>query len=293
MAAPVKAENFNKDLLTVGKFWKNTGLGPSSLYINYGPAKKNLRLIQSSARVAFGPQKYDSISTDIDLSNPKKVQEMAVYQTLKDFAIDTIYSVRDKPEYSFMKIAGKSREVIAGMFSENPKPAKPAKEGGIVYPATFNVKLTKKKGTEESDFTLYDSEKNQITLPANEVIHRGAEMSMITECKNLWLKANEFGYKWSLVQGRILVSANPTEVDGCMLGDDDEETAAPVAKGGAGGPSPPPAVVAAPAVTAVEDDDVVLPGDEEEEEEEPEVIQPPPPPPAKKKALPKKAAAAK
>jgi hypothetical protein len=301
MGTPVKASDFNKDLLTVGKFWKNPAVGPSSLYINYGPSKKNLRLIQSGARVAFGPQKYPSISTDIDTSNPKKEQEMAVYQALKDFAIDTIYSVRDKPEYAFMKAAGKSREVIANMFSENPKPAKPAKEGGVVYPPTFNVKLTKKKGTEENEFTLYDNQKpapQVITLPVEEVINRGAEVSMVSECKSLWLKANEFGYKWTLHQARILVSANPVAVEGCIL-DDDDEVSAPAAKGGAGGPSPaaPPAAVAPPAaaVTAVadEEDDTVPPGDEEEDDEEEEVIQPPPPPPTKKKALAKKPAAGK
>ena len=303
MGTPVKASDFNKDLLTVGKFWKNPAVGPSSLYINYGPSKKNLRLIQSSARVAFGPQKYPSISTDIDTSNPKKEQEMAVYQALKDFAIDTIYSVRDKPEYAFMKAAGKSREVIANMFSENPKPAKPAKEGGVVYPPTFNVKLTKKKGTEENDFTLYDNQKpapQVITLPVEEVINRGAEVSMVSECKSLWLKANEFGYKWTLHQARILVSANPAAVEGCIL-DDDDEVSVPAA-GGAGGPSPAKlatvstaATVATPAPAAAsavaeEEEDTVPPGEEEEDEEE-EVIQPPPPPPTKKKALTKKPAA--
>jgi hypothetical protein len=210
--------------------------------------------------------------------------------SIETLAIDYVFAHRDDPAYAFLKMAGKNREFIAEMYSKNPKPAKPAKEG-VIYPPTFNVKLPKIKDSEEFNVELYNADKTKIEdKSATEVLGRGAEISMVIECKGLWLKAQSYGIKWNLIQARVDVSATEDIPVGCAIPDDDEEDAPPAKAVSA----PAKAVLAIP--DEEEEEEVVLPAEvEEEEEEEIEVVQPPPPPPAKKKALggAKKAATAK
>jgi hypothetical protein len=273
MSVAIRPTDFKVTDVSFGKFWKNPGPGPSNVYLNYGPSKKNLRLFAPRARVAFGPSQYDSVSIDLDPRNTKSASMATVLSSIETIAIDYVFAHRDDPAYAFLKMAGKNREFIAEMYSKNPKPAKPAKEG-VIYPPTFNVKLPKLKDSEEFNVELYNADKTKIEdKSATEVLGRGAEISMVIECKGLWLKAQSYGIKWNLIQARIDVPAEGKATVGCAIPDDDEEDAPPAK-----------AVLAIP---DEEEEEVVLPAEveEEEEEEEIEIVQPPPPPPAKKKAL--------
>ena len=287
MSTAIRPSDFDVTSVSFGKFWKNPGPGPSNVYTNYGPSKKNLRVFVPRSRVAFGPSQYDSVSIDLDPRNTKSASMSSLLNSIETLAIDYVFAHRDDPAYAFLKMAGKNREFIAEMYSKNPKPAKPAKEG-VIYPPTFNVKLPKVKDSEEFNVELYNADKTKIEdKSATEVLARGAEISMVIECKGLWLKAQSYGIKWNLIQARIDVPAAGDAPSGWAGGDDDEEEDTP-----AKAVSAPAKVVSAPAkaVLAIpdeeEEEEVVLPAEvEEEEEEEIEVVQPPPPPPAKKKAL--------
>jgi hypothetical protein len=292
MSVAIRPTDFDITSVSFGKFWKNPGPGPSNVYTNYGPSKKNLRVVVPRSRVAFGPSEYDSVSIDLDPRNPKSAPMASLLTSIETLAIDYVFAHRDDPAYAFLKMAGKNRDFIAEMYSKNPKPTKPAKEG-VSYPPTFNVKIPKVKDSEEFNVELYNADKTKIEdKSATEVLGRGAEISMIIECKGLWLKAQSYGIKWNLIQARIDVPAVGDAPVGCAIPDDDEETVPVKATNSASAPAK--AVLSIP--DDEEEEEVVLPAEvEEEEEEEIEVVQPPPPPPAKKKALggAKKAATAK
>lgn len=284
MSAPIRPSDFNVSGVSFGKFWKNPGPGPSNVYFNYGPSKKNLQVFVPRSRVAFGPSQYDSVSVDLDSSNPKIAPMASLLTSIETLAIDYVFAHRDEPAYAFLKMAGKNRDFIAEMYSKNPKPAKPAKEG-VSYPPTFNVKIPKVKDSEEFNVELYNADKTKIEdKTATEVLGRGAEVSMVIECKGLWLKAQSFGIKWNLIQARVDVPAVVEAPVGCAIPDDDEEEAPVKVAIASTNSASAKASAPAPPVVEEEEEEVVLPA-EEEEEEEIEVVQPPPPPPAKKKAL--------
>jgi Family of unknown function (DUF5871) len=219
--------------------------GSKSAYINYGGNK--LRLQVGSLQSPYGMKdstKFDPtgpVKYSVDLSlrgydeeGSKAQQIYAALEAIDNFMLDQA----EKNSQAWFKTKY-TREVLKAFYTPCVKFSKD-KQGNLApWPPTVKVNLRQQEGKFEA--TIYDQSKKPLKdVPMEDILVKGAQVTMLIECTGVWFAGSKFGLSWKAVQ--IRVDQVPESIRDYAFEDDGGEAApaAPAPKK-ASAPAPAPA----------------------------------------------------
>jgi hypothetical protein len=160
-----------------------------------------------------------------------------------------------------------TEDVVRAFYTPIVRVSKDANGNPKPYPPTLKVSLRKKNGTDRFEVDAFDADKQPYKTedgaptPLEELLVKGAQMTVLIQCTGLWFAGSKFGLSWKAVQ--IRVDKLPDSLRGFAFADD-EDAPRPSARSNTGGgqqrlqmSAPAPAPAPAPVMAdEVNDDDV-------------------------------------
>ena len=286
--------------ITVPKALQN---GSKSSWLNYNGGTLTMQTVEDmdtpfglNCADKFGPPEYS-----VDLSfrgadqRPELKELQEKLQAFDEFMVD--YGVKNS---KLLFKADLSRDVVKAFYTPMVKFAKD-KEGNLLpYPPTLKIKMRRNDGQFVAKF--YDKTGTPYKdTPVEDLIVKGAKLTVIIECRSVWFSGSKFGVTWQAKQVAVENKGGSKIGDFAFKGltasspaaaaavDDDEVFGA--SKGRSVVDAFMPQAAALPAVTAssqLTSSETPMAADEEEEDGEDMEPVPPPKPVIKKKVLTKK-----
>lgn len=244
--------------------------GAKQAYLNYDG--RALTMQTASMSVPYGMNVFDKtgpVKYSVDLSfrgyedpSPKnKIRNFYNAMTqLDEFMVQQ--GVKNCQAWFKSKL---TEDVVRAFYTPIVRVSKDANGNPKPYPPTLKVSLRKKNGTDRFEVDAFDADKQPYKTedgaptPLEELLVKGAQMTVLIQCTGLWFAGSKFGLSWKAVQ--IRVDKLPDSLRGFAFADDED---APRTSGRAitgGGqqrlqmaPAPAPAPVAIQ--EEVNDDDV-------------------------------------
>jgi hypothetical protein len=202
MSDIVFASNFRADRLSVSAL-KTLDSGAKQAYINYD-TKKLLIQTPVKAGLPYGLNVYEKpggapeYSLSISMrgyDNPDS--EMGKFhnaiKAFDEFMIDEAYKNRKQ----WFKGVD-SKEVIRAFYTPSIKIALDKQGNPAPYPPTFKAKIRKINGSPETKF--YNEKGVPYTVPMEELLQKGVEITAIIQCGGLWFAGGKFGVTWRAIQ---------------------------------------------------------------------------------------------
>ena len=204
-----------------------------------------------------GPPKY---SVDLKLrgyddaaNHPKSAAIYGAMHALDEFMLDQGV----KNAKAWFK-GDKSREVLSELYTPTVKFSKDAEGNVKPYPPTLKVQLRQRDGKFETQ--VYDDKKRPLTdIPMEDVIVKGAQLTVLAQCTGVWFAGGKFGLSWKALQ--IRADSIPESIRGFAFLDDDGNA-----------PSKPAAPAAAP--KASQNNFAALHDEDEDEVDDEEALAP-------------------
>jgi len=243
--------------------------GAKQAYLNYDG--RALTMQTASMAVPYGMNVFDKagpVKYSVDLSfrgyedtSPKnKIRNFYNAMTqLDEFMVQQ--GVKNCQAWFKSKL---TEDVVRAFYTPIVRVSKDANGNPKPYPPTLKVSLRKKNGTDRFEVDAFDADKQPYKTedgaptPLEELLVKGAQMTVLIQCTGLWFAGSKFGLSWKAVQIRI--DKLPDSLRGFAFADD-EDAPRPSGRSITGGgqqrlqmPAPAPAPVAIQ--EEVNDDDV-------------------------------------
>ncbi len=204
--------------------------GSKSAYINYGGNK--LRLQVGSLQTPYGMKdssKFDPtgpVKYSVDLSlrgydeeGNKAQQIYAALEAIDNFMLDQA----EKNTQAWFKTKY-TREVLKAFYTPCVKFSKDKAGNLTPWPPTIKVNLRQQDG--KFDASIYDVNKKPLKdVPLEDVLVKGAQVTMLIECTGVWFAGSKFGLSWKAVQVRV--DRIPESIRDYAFEDDGTEETAP------------------------------------------------------------------
>ena len=128
-----------------------------------------------------------------------------------------------KNSLAWFKKKNMSEDVIRALYTPLVRCSKDKETGEPDgrYPDTFRLKLQQRNG--EFECKGFDSDKQLITEPLNEVLAKGARVKALIQCSGVWFAGGKFGMSFKALQMKITPPANLTDAYAFDDSDDEEE----------------------------------------------------------------------
>jgi hypothetical protein len=209
--------------------------GAKQAYLNYNGGRL---LLQSATNLAvpFGLSVYDKsgpaeYSVDVSYrgsdSNPEIKQFFEKMQELDDFMIKQ--GVKNSKAWFKSEL---NEQVIKAFYTPTVKFAKDKDGNPQPYPPTTKLKLRKVNGDFETK--VFDVKGNPYKgVPMEDLIVKGAQVTVIMECAGVWFAGSKFGLTWRAKQ--VVIHRLPErlpEFSAFRLGSAANDEPAPVPKRG-------------------------------------------------------------
>lgn len=222
----IKGKNFNPKLATISD--KPSVMDSGAKYVYVGYNGKNLIVQTPKMYIPFGMNVYDKgeyPKYSVELS----FQGMDEDKSLREFH-DNIMAFDDflieagvKNSTSWFKKKKASKEVISALF--NPQLKVPTdKETGeelTQYPKRLRLKIPFKNDKFECEF--YDTQKNKLEDPIEDILVKGATGKAIIQCVGLWISSSNYMCQWKLVRMEVDVPQTVKNIDFLPDTDDEED----------------------------------------------------------------------
>lgn len=209
--------------------------GAKQAYLNYDSRKLTMQI--GSLPVPYGMSVYDKagpVKYSVDLSlrgydgeNPKAKAVFEAFSQLDEYMIQQ--GVKNSKAWFKQEL---SRDVVKAFYTPSLRFSKDADGNPKPYPPTVKVALKQRDG--KFDTRVYDDKKRELTeLPMEDVLVKGANITVLMECTGVWFAGSKYGISWKAIQ--IRVDSLPDRIRGFAFLDDGESaTRAPA-------PAPTPA----------------------------------------------------
>jgi hypothetical protein len=217
--------------------------GAKQAYLNYDSRKLTMQI--GSLPVPYGMSVFDKagpVKYSVDLSlrgyegeNPKAKAVHDAFQQLDEFMIQQ--GVKNSKAWFKQEL---TRDVVKAFYTPSLRFSKDADGNPKPYPPTVKVALKQRDG--KFDTRVYDDKKRELTdLPMEDVLVKGAAITVLMECTGVWFAGSKYGISWKAIQ--IRVDSLPDRIRGFAFLDDGES--APQQQQSRAAPAPAP-VRAAP-----------------------------------------------
>ena len=129
-----------------------------------------------------------------------------------------------KNSLAWFKKKNMSEDVIRALYTPLVRCSKDKETGEPDgrYPDTFRLKLQQRNG--EFECKGFDSDKQLITEPLNEVLAKGARVKALIQCSGVWFAGGKFGMSFKALQMKITPPANLTDAYAFDDSDDEDDT---------------------------------------------------------------------
>jgi hypothetical protein len=165
-----------------------------------------------------GPVKY---SVDLSLrgydgENPKAKAVFDAFSALDEYMIQQ--GVKNSKAWFKQEL---SRDVVKAFYTPSLRFSKDADGNPKPYPPTVKVALKQRDG--KFDTRVYDDKKRELTeLPMEDVLVKGAAITVLMECTGVWFAGSKYGISWKAIQ--IRVDSLPDRIRGFAFLDDGENS---------------------------------------------------------------------
>ena len=198
----VFASNFRTDRLTISAV-KAMDSGAKQAYVNYD-GKKFLMQTPIKVSVPYGLNVYEKPGSDPEHSISisfrgydapgSDIQKFhAALSSFDEFMIEEAYKNRK----TWFKGVD-SKEVIRAFYTPTIKIALDKQGNPTPYPPTMKAKIRKVNGQPETKF--YNEKGVPYSIPMEELLQKGTEVTAILQCAGLWFAGGKFGVTWRAIQ---------------------------------------------------------------------------------------------
>jgi hypothetical protein len=193
-------------------------------YLNYDSRKLTMQV--GSLPVPYGMSIFDKagpIKYSVDISlrgyegeNPKAKAIFDTFSALDEYMIQQ--GVKNSKTWFKQDL---SRDVVKAFYTPCLRFSKDAEGNPKPYPPTIKVSL--KQRDDKFETRVYDDKKREITeLPMDEILVKGANITLLIECTGVWFAGSKYGISWKAVQ--IRVDSLPDRIRGFAFVDDGDAT---------------------------------------------------------------------
>lgn len=205
--------------------------GAKQAYLNYDG--RALTMQTASMSVPYGMNVFDKagpVKYSVDLSfrgyedqSPKnKIRNFYNAMTqLDEFMVQQ--GVKNCQAWFKSKL---TEDVVRAFYTPIVRVSKDANGNPKPYPPTLKVSLRKKNGTDRFEVDAFDADKQPYKTedgaptPLEELLVKGAQMTVLIQCTGLWFAGSKFGLSWKAVQ--IRVDKLPDSLRGFAFADDED-----------------------------------------------------------------------
>ena len=234
--------------------------GAKQAYLNYDSRKLTMQI--GSLPVPYGMSVFDKagpVKYSVDLSlrgyegeNPKAKSVYEAFAALDEHMIQQ--GVKNSKSWFKQEL---SRDVVKAFYTPILRFSKDADGNPKPYPPTVKVALKQRDGKFET--RVYDDKKRELTeLPMEDVLVKGAAITVLMECTGVWFAGSKYGISWKAIQLRV--DSLPDRIRGFAFLDDGEsgstQQSRPVARAVAPTPAPRSNTFQALAEDEVDDEEV-------------------------------------
>lgn len=234
--------------------------GAKQAYLNYDSRKLTMQI--GSLPVPYGMSVYDKagpVKYSVDLSlrgydgeNPKAKAVFDAFSALDEHMIQQ--GVKNSKAWFKQEL---TRDVVKAFYTPILRFSKDADGNPKPYPPTVKVALKQREGKFET--RVYDDKKRELTeLPMEDVLVKGAAITVLMECTGVWFAGSKYGISWKAIQLRV--DSLPDRIRGFAFLDDGEsapQQARPsTVKQQAPAPAPAPRSNTFQALEEVDDEEV-------------------------------------
>jgi len=234
--------------------------GAKQAYLNYDSRKLTMQI--GSLPVPYGMSVFDKagpVKYSVDLSlrgyegeNPKAKSVYEAFAALDEHMIQQ--GVKNSKSWFKQEL---SRDVVKAFYTPILRFSKDADGNPKPYPPTVKVALKQRDGKFET--RVYDDKKRELTeLPMEDVLVKGAAITVLMECTGVWFAGSKYGISWKAIQLRV--DSLPDRIRGFAFLDDGESASSsqsrPVARAAAPTPAPRSNTFQALAEDEVDDEEV-------------------------------------
>lgn len=196
--------------------------GAKQAYLNYDSRKLTMQI--GSLPVPYGMSVFDKagpVKYSVDLSlrgyegeNPKAKAVFDAFSALDEYMIQQ--GVKNSKSWFKQEL---SRDVVKAFYTPSLRFSKDADGNPKPYPPTVKVALKQRDG--KFDTRVYDDKKRELTeLPMEDVLVKGAAITVLMECTGVWFAGSKYGISWKAIQ--IRVDSLPDRIRGFAFLDDGE-----------------------------------------------------------------------
>lgn len=196
--------------------------GAKQAYLNYDSRKLTMQI--GSLPVPYGMSVFDKagpVKYSVDLSlrgyegeNPKAKAVFDAFSALDEYMIQQ--GVKNSKAWFKQEL---TRDVVKAFYTPSLRFSKDADGNPKPYPPTVKVALKQRDG--KFDTRVYDDKKRELTdLPMEDVLVKGAAITVLMECTGVWFAGSKYGISWKAIQ--IRVDSLPDRIRGFAFLDDGE-----------------------------------------------------------------------
>ena len=231
--------------------------GAKQAYLNYDSRKLTMQI--GSLPVPYGMSVYDKagpVKYSVDLSlrgydgeSPKAKAVFDAFSALDEHMIQQ--GVKNSKAWFKQEL---TRDVVKAFYTPILRFSKDADGNPKPYPPTVKVALKQREGKFET--RVYDDKKRELTeLPMEDVLVKGAAITVLMECTGVWFAGSKYGISWKAIQLRV--DSLPDRIRGFAFLDDGESASSPPqARPSARAPAPAPRSNTFQALEEVDDEEV-------------------------------------
>jgi Family of unknown function (DUF5871) len=219
-SAIVSPSSFNVNNITISA----PKLLPSNAkqaYLNYD--NRSLTMQVGSLAVPYGMSVFDKagpVKYSVDMSLRGYEGELPKVKAIYDAfaALDAFMLEQGVKNSKLWFKQDLKEEVIKAFYTPCLRFSKDAEGNPKPYPPTLKVSLRQRDGKFET--IMYDENKQVMTLPMEEILVKGAQITTLIQCTGVWFAGSKYGLSWKAVQ--IRVDKLPEGIRGFAFMDDGE-----------------------------------------------------------------------
>jgi hypothetical protein len=198
--------------------------GAKQAYLNYD--SRPLLMQVGSLETPFGLSVFDKApgqpkytvelklrGHDDPANHPKVAQIFNAMNALDEYMIEQ--GVKNCRQWFK---ADAPKEMVKMMYTPSVRYSRDAEGNLKPYPPTLKIQLRKKNDEFEAD--VYDESKRSLKdVPLEDVIVKGARLTILIQCNGVWFAGGKFGLSWKAVQVRA--DSVPDRIRGFAFVDED------------------------------------------------------------------------
>ena len=231
-SAIVSPSSFNVNNITISA----PKLLPSNAkqaYLNYD--NRSLTMQVGSLSIPYGMSVFDKagpVKYSVDMSLRGYEGEIPKVKAIYDAfaALDAFMLEQGVKNSKLWFKSDLNKDVIKAFYTPCLRFSKDAEGNPKPYPPTLKVSLRQRDGKFET--VMYDENKQVMTLPMEEILVKGAQITTLIQCTGVWFAGSKYGLSWKAVQ--IRADKLPEGIRGFAFVDDGDAPKRPA-------PAPAPA----------------------------------------------------